>query len=801
MSGDSNRKTVPIKTQGTGAQDRTEQALQAAARGWRLFPVTAHDKKPPLIKDWPKLATSDIEQLLEWACEYPNCNWGIATGEGSGVFVLDADSDEALEYLKKLGPMPRTFTVKTSRGLHFYFRYPAGYEIRNSASKLAAGLDVRGDAGYVLLPLSIHPSGALYTVLDDCDPAPAPAWLLKMLGSKNASPSKPPAEKAQSQSGKKITQGIRNSRLTSLAGSMRRRGMSKVAIEAALLKENEQRFDPPLEKSEVQQVVDSVSRYDSAEENTSQVQLIMGDGPYAQMVPNAEAILRSREAERIFQTPVSRKLVRIVQHQYDSTPDKLVQRDPDASFLTDVDAKYLQLALGRSGQVVKMKSNLLVPTDAPYQLADMLLSSVMTSPEMTSWRLLKKISRTPVLLPDGNIVMESGYHAGSEIWIDTRGIDFVDVAADRPKLSARECKKLIDENIQPFVRMYPFFKETQGQRWYETGAFAVVLSAMMSVDDRHNLPAVPMHCVSAPTQSCGKTRLVQAICAAVTGTHPTVVTYDGVEEFAKLIPVLLGKGDSAICIDNIIMPVNNAKLAAMLTQEYAFNNRILGKSEDVTVENVSVLFATGVNLQLSGDMPTRCLMIRIEPDDERPEQRVFPFDQIELAKELFPRAVMSVKSVLRAHQLQGFPGLKLLKSGSRFPQWDKRIRAAIVWAGFADPITTQDAIRSDDPTRNESTRLLWMLRGKFKDNPFQTRDLSLKISSEDTDDLKQITGHRDGEALNLKKVGKYFSTHLRDRWFDGIRLVKTNKNQNGRQEWKIEAKFNAASYGVEEESL
>jgi hypothetical protein len=87
---------------------------------------------------------------------------------------------------------------------------------------------------------------------------------------------------------------------------------------------------------------------------------------------------------------------------------------------------------------------------------------------------------------------------------------------------------------------------------------------------------------AVPTQACGKTRLVQAICSAVTNTQPTIVTYDGAEEFAKHIPVLLGKGDSAICIDNVIMPLNNAKLAALLTQENGFTNRLLGKSEDVT---------------------------------------------------------------------------------------------------------------------------------------------------------------------------------------------------------------------------
>jgi hypothetical protein len=237
----------------------------------------------------------------------------------------------------------------------------------------------------------------------------------------------------------------------------------------------------------------------------------------------------------------------------------------------------------------------------------------------------------------------------------------------------------------------------------------------------------------------------------------------------------LGKGESAICIDNIIMSVNNAKLAALLTQEHAFTNRLLGKSQDVSFENVSVLFATGVNLQLSGDMPTRCLLARIEPEDERPEQRSFPFDQVERAKKLFPRAVMAVKALVRAHQLADFPGSKKLKSASRFPLWDRRVRAAIVWAGYADPIITQEAIRSDDPVRNENLRLLWILRERFKDMSFLTCELSTKLSPEGLTNLKQITGHRDNDEMNERKVGRYFSHHLVGRWFEGVRLVKTGK--------------------------
>ena len=57
-----------------------------------------------------------------------------------------------------------------------------------------------------------------------------------------------------------IPEGKRNTYLTSLAGSMRHRGMSSEAIEAALLQENQQ-CCPPLPESEIREIVKSISRY------------------------------------------------------------------------------------------------------------------------------------------------------------------------------------------------------------------------------------------------------------------------------------------------------------------------------------------------------------------------------------------------------------------------------------------------------------------------------------------------------------------------------------------------------------
>jgi predicted ATP-dependent serine protease len=59
-----------------------------------------------------------------------------------------------------------------------------------------------------------------------------------------------------------ITEGERNAALTSLAGSMRRRGATQASIEAALLEENAQRCRPPLHQAEVRQIARSIGRYE-----------------------------------------------------------------------------------------------------------------------------------------------------------------------------------------------------------------------------------------------------------------------------------------------------------------------------------------------------------------------------------------------------------------------------------------------------------------------------------------------------------------------------------------------------------
>lgn len=170
-----------------------DAALSLAARGWRVHPLRPR-AKVPLTAHGCLDATTDEAQIRRWWERHPKANVGVATGAGSGLVVIDMDSDEAVETWRQLleehGRL-ETLTCRTPRGWHVYLGHPGG-TVQGSASRLAPGIDVRGEGGYVVAPPSVHPSGELYHWARGPETlAPCPAWLAEML----AKPPGPPRER------------------------------------------------------------------------------------------------------------------------------------------------------------------------------------------------------------------------------------------------------------------------------------------------------------------------------------------------------------------------------------------------------------------------------------------------------------------------------------------------------------------------------------------------------------------------------------------------------------------------------
>jgi hypothetical protein len=246
-------------------------ALTYAARGWLVLPVQPNGKAPlgALASRGLHDATTDAVTIRRWWTEAQDANVGIGTGAASGLVVLDVDprhgGDRALAELEqKYGSLPATIRARTGGGgAHAFFSYPiAPGGVRNAVGIGGhAGLDLRGDGGYIVAPPSRHASGGQYRWEPGCGPdeirlAQMPTWLLALVQRRPSAASSLHAEDA-------IADGTRSSTLTSLAGTMRRRGMTTDAITAALLTENARRCVPPLPEEEVKRIAASVGRYDA----------------------------------------------------------------------------------------------------------------------------------------------------------------------------------------------------------------------------------------------------------------------------------------------------------------------------------------------------------------------------------------------------------------------------------------------------------------------------------------------------------------------------------------------------------
>lgn len=148
-------------------------ALDYASRGIPIFPCDA--TKRPVIAGGFKAATTKPNALRRMFA-IPGAELiGVPTGYASRVDALDIDPrhgghDWLTENVRHL---PETRTHRTlSGGRHLLFR--SDPHVRCSAGRIAPGVDVRGEGGYIIVP----PSPG-YAVINAAPVRPWPLWLLK----------------------------------------------------------------------------------------------------------------------------------------------------------------------------------------------------------------------------------------------------------------------------------------------------------------------------------------------------------------------------------------------------------------------------------------------------------------------------------------------------------------------------------------------------------------------------------------------------------------------------------------------
>lgn len=236
---------------------------------WCVIPLHPRTKKAMVKwKDYAKRLPTE-QEVRSWWRRYPQANVGIVTGAISGLVVVDIDPDKGGNAKQWQRSYPTGLMSRTGRGgIHLYYSYPKGLPVvRNSASKVAAGVDVRGDGGYVAAPPSVHANGKRYVWIERGDAAMAPSVVLGSAPSGNGH-STAVTEHWLERVLLGVGHGERNDACARLAGYLFKKKIPNDVVLAQMLGWNRLN-DPPLPESEVRQTVESIART-AAENNNGQ---------------------------------------------------------------------------------------------------------------------------------------------------------------------------------------------------------------------------------------------------------------------------------------------------------------------------------------------------------------------------------------------------------------------------------------------------------------------------------------------------------------------------------------------------
>lgn len=445
---------------------------------------------------------------------------------------------------------------------------------------------------------------------------------------------------------------------------------------------------------------------------------------------------------------------------------KNMHRAENATIIKKVEPLYIAEVCTQKGKYYKYNAKVKgwQPTGCPEKIARHLVSRPSSRlPYLTG------LIYAPTLRSDGSILQTPGYDEETGIFFVNDGVDFNAIKEHPTKEDAEEALK----KILFILKDFPF----------EDGAsLSVALSAILTSLIRKSMRAAPIHAYTAPKMRSGKSLLTNIVGQISTGKSNTVINHMSNEiEMKKLVVSALREGDPIISIDNIEVPFGGSYLCSMVT-EPIYKDRILGVSETVSIPTQVLFLANGNNLRFAGDLSTRAVLCKIDPDVERPEERPFEVDLEKYVPQHRVELLSAGLTILRAYHVADRPS-QPIKPYGRFEDWSNWVRASLVWLGLEDPCKTRADIENDDPVRL-ALIALFTAWNKLPVTSTTSGQL-IKMSQKDeelADALELFAGDERG-AVNARRLGKMLSS-MKNRIEGGFKIVWCCKYQ-GADTWKL----------------
>lgn len=811
-------------------------ALEYARAGRSVFPCKPGDKRP-LAAHWITDATDDPDTIRWWwTIRWPKAN--VAIPCGPDFFVIDIDGEAGEQSLDELvernGPLPLTLTALTGGdGQHLIFS-GAG-ELGNSASKLGPGIDTRGTGGYIIAAPSLHPSGQTYEWLDpDAPIAPLPEWIRAALTFEQRTPAPVADRVAPSSDSGGITKYARvalDGQCSDVAGTGE--GGRNHAVNRAAFRMGRLVAGGQIDEATVADELTAAALRCGLDEKEARTAIGSGlpDGMREPEYPDP------KYAARASTQPVTRK---VGDAESASPPDEGPPAEPPADFVDEppppsgrptvkvnnrqlrdvtadfhralVDANRPPVVFARAGALARVRRDekgspvvdtigetvlrhrvartcntiRLTKDGDEVQVAPPLdaVRDLLASADWDDLPPLEAVTEIPTLRPDGTIHDQAGYDRATRLlYVPVDGVEIPAVADSPTTADSAAALVVIDELLCDFR----FGTDTDRANAIGMLLTPLVRPAIVNAQ-------VPLALLDAPEPGTGKGLLADLVSLIATGRDTAVKSLPKQEEeIRKTITATLIEGHTIVVLDNIEDAIRSSALAAALTAS-TWSDRILGRSETVTVPNRATWIATGNNLQVAGDLARRCYHIRLDARQARPWERT-DFKHPDLrgwTRANRGRLLWALLTLARAWWTAGQPPADVPILGG-FTPWAKTIGGILAHAGlegFLSNIFEFMATADSEASEWEAFLVSW--HHTFGTEIVTVARLKIEISSIGAVPMRDALPSKLIDVVEKNSFSKVLGNQLRSHagrhyGTDGYRLIRQENDAHTRTaRWSVE---------------
>ena len=386
-----------------------------------------------------------------------------------------------------------------------------------------------------------------------------------------------------------------------------------------------------------------------------------------------------------------------------------------------------------------------------------ILAAALAPKEWPNLRPLIGIAGAPVLRPDGSLLQTPGYDKETGLYLASKvPLSLVPEAPSSAQVNAAR-----DFMLQQFLGDFPWVGPADKANYIGLLVTPILRSYLRTL--------IPFGVVTSTMPGSGKTILT---CGLGMLYGQRVLTWTASdEELRKAITSVLADPVGTIIFDNLAegTTIDSPVLARLITDR-TWADRLLGKNTTAAFQNDRVWTATGNNLRLGGDMRTRSILVSLNPDMPRPEERtgfaIPNLDQWILSPANQRRVLWHLLILVADWTRNGAPGQPGITM-RQFTSWAEAVGGFLAHHGIGGFLANVETVRDIDEDEAMWTAFFAQWRKKFGDGPVTSNQLreSAKVSwdsfgsREDPWDGQFITDDH-GRVPSAKSLGRILTGQI-----------------------------------------